>query len=257
MSLWRRERLRLVLTPEQTWALHRHPNGKDQAEQRQFDPIESLDGSEAVTAYLSEPRWRNTEVDILVSNRWVAYTLSEPPGALLNPVEENALALARTCAVYGGNAADWCVSVQSQPPDAGVFAAAMRVARIETIQSVLDAAGVKRYQLRPLLDAAATQKLRKSRGWWVVVEPGMACLLKMERGAWRHVACHPCANDWPTQLARHLHRAHDLAGESDGGSPVWFQPIGCTVTGSPTVPEGWTSHLVLPAGAAMWDWDRI
>jgi len=261
VSLWRRERMRVILTPEHTLVLR--PVGvraiSAATQPRQIlDALDTLPAHRALAECLTSPPWRGCDVDLVLSNRWVCYALSEAPGALLRPSEEQALAQAQICAVYGGQAQDWRISVQSQPPDAGVFAAAVSSRRIQDVQSVLEQAGVARYTLRPLL-SVAVRTLRKSlhTGWWVVVEPGWWCLLKAERGTWRHISCQPCDEDWAEHLATHLERTQRLVGNSPASAVVWVQPIGCGAPQPMVYPPGWTGQLVLPSGQPQWNWERI
>lgn len=258
MSLWRREHVRLVLFPERTLALHRLTTGTNTGNRHVLGSLDDPEGRQGLAKFLLSPGIRNADIDIIVSNRWVNYTLSDPPGAMLRAAEESALALAKTCAVYGGKAQDWCVSVQSQPPDAGVFSAAMKTSRVEAMRELMNEAGIRKYSLRPLLDAAAGAiNKQPDKGWWIVVEPGMWCLLRSEDGAWRHVACQTCTNNWSDHLASHLLRAHAINGDSADTKHAWLQPIGCAATKPPIFPEGWQGQLVLPPGEPMWDWDRI
>lgn len=261
MSLWRRDRLRVVLTPERTLVLR--PAGA-RATSAPMPPWQTLDALETLPAHrtlaecLASPPWRGCEADLVLSNRWVCHVLSEAPGALLSPSEEQALAQARICAVYGGQAQDWRISVHSQPPDAGILAAAVSSRRIQDVQDALGQARVMRFNIRPLLSVAARALGKRFRkGWWVVVEPGWWCLLKAERGAWRHIHCQPCGEDWPEHLAAHLLRTQRLVGDSPVPAAVWVQPIDCTAPQPLVYPPGWTGKLLLPPGKSQWDWDRI
>ncbi len=258
MSLWRRERVRVVLTPEQTLVLRPSLARTAAPQSQSLDPVETPQAYQALAACLALPQWRAAGVDIVLSNRWVCYALSEAPGAILRGTEERALAQARICAVYGGQAQDWRISVQSQPPDAGVFAAAIASQRMVNLLAALERAAVSRYTLRPLLDVAARSMATSLRaGWWVVVEPGWWCVLKASRGAWRHVSCQPCGDDWAARLAAHLQRSQLLAGEPSAPAQIWVQPIGCEATERLTYPAGWAGRLVLPAKSRMWDWAQI
>lgn len=258
MLRWRRDRVRVVLTPEQTLVLRPASGRAGATSMQRLEALETEQAQLALIACLASPAWHASDVEVLVSNAWIGYALSAAPGALLGPAEEHALAQATICRVYGGRPENWQVSMQSQPPDAGVLAAGLPRVRMDTLRAIFRQAAVSRLTVRPLLDhAARTLRHTLRSGWWVVVEPGWWVVLQADRSVWRYVQGQPCGADWPQHLASHLRRTQNLTGDRDRSSQVLVQPIACQAPATLTYPPGWSGKMVAPRGATAWPWETI
>ena len=226
MSLWWSKQLRLVVAPDHC-ALIRASGSRREADRvRVLPPALGPEGLKPLAACLGEPEWRTSSVDIVVSNRYVHYTLSEPPGRLLKAEEEMTLARAGFRAIFGETANRFRVRAVSQPPDAGVLSAALDESLAQALEGLMKDTGVTRYRMRTLLDAAVNQLPAKD-GWWVLAEPGWICMLLAERGAWRHVSAYPAGQDWTEQLADRLERSTRLISNLAASRKVWLHAVNC------------------------------
>ncbi len=250
--------MRIVLRPTETLLLRAGRVGGNTFPRQSIAPLDDGQGREALAESLTSPGWRAGRLDVVISNALVRYVVTEPPGAFLSRSEERALATARLAAIYGETARDWRLVTQSQPPDAGVFAAAIPAALFDAVRAAAAKAGIRRLRLRPLLDVAgARAKGPFANGWWVLAEPGWWCLLEAHRGAWRQIVSEPCVPEWPEHLALRLERAVLAAGRAPSPMPVRVQAVGTPLPDRIDHPAGWTGERVEPKGGGAWHWEAL
>jgi len=211
-------------------------------------PLEE-DGLAAAADCMKRPEWQASGTDIILSNRCVRYCLSEPPGRLLGRVEELTLVEAEFRKIHGDAARHYRIRTQSQPPDAGVFGAAVDEALAQALEALMEAAGTRDYTVRTLLDVAARDHSRIA-GWWVLVEPGWLTLALAEDHAWRHVSGQACDGDWTAQLPGLLARAERLA-PSPVTRKVWVQTLGYRAPCALDLSPQWDATMLAPAGTAL------
>lgn len=204
MSPWWSERTRLFLGPEGGWLARLH--GPDAGRILRLPGVEGANDLAPLATALKGAEWRTAHCDVVLSHRYLRCVLSEPPLRLLGKNEERVMVDAEFRRVYG-TAQNLRVRMTSQPPDAGVFGAALDENLASAVEALLKETGIQRYRLRPWLEAAA---LRPQSGWTVLAEPGWALLLLAEAGAWRHVEAQPCGPDWTQRLPGWLTRAEQL-----------------------------------------------
>ncbi len=259
MSLWRLERVRVVLRPDETLLLRTGAARGSALRSQSLAPLDEPEGPERFAEALASPEWRARALDIVISNALVRFVVTDPHGASLSQLEERALASARLIAIHGGTPQDWRLAVQSQPSDEGVFAAAIATPLFDAVQAAAARAGIPRFRLRPMLTAAEGRAARRlSSGWWVLVEPGWWCLLEANKGAWRQIVGEPCPEDWPNHLALRLERATRAAGRAASPLPIRVQAIGTPLPDRVAYPPGWAGERVLPKkDGDAWDWERF
>lgn len=252
MSPWRiknlsaNRRRRLFVRPNDM-VLVRQKNGA-LAHQPLPSPLED-DGLAAAADCLRLPEWQAAGTDIILSNRCVRYCLSEPPGRLLGRAEELTLIEAEFRRIYGDAARRYRIRTQSQPPDAGVFGAAVDEVLAQALEALVKAAGAHDYTVRTLLDFAARDHSR-IEGWWVLVEPGWLTIVLAEDRAWRHVSGQACDGDWTVQLPSLLVRAERLV-PSQAPRKVWVQTLGYPAPHALNLSPQWDATMLAPTGNAL------
>jgi hypothetical protein len=237
--------LRLFLSPTGCVLMRAHAEQAAAPQVLHLPGIAGADDLAPLAAALNHVEWRFARVEILLSHRYVRFVLSEPPGRLLNAVEERALVEAELRRVYGAAAQGFRVRVTSQPPDAGVFGAAMDDTLVAGLEALMAASGVKHYSLRPWLERAG-QRRAISHGWWVLAEPGWVCLLLAQNGVWRQVSAQPCGTDWVAVLPAWLERAARLLDEAPP-RVVRVQAVDGVVPQPLALPTGWHSEIITDA----------
>lgn len=246
MSRWWPEPLRLFLSP--AGCLLMRERGKQAAAAQQVLHLPGVAGADDLAPLadaLNSAEWRSARIEILLSHRYVRFVLSEPPGRLLTAAEERALAEAGLRRVYGAAAQGFRVRVTSQPPDAGVFGAAMDESLVAALEALMAASGITQYTLCPWLERAG-QARAMSHGWWVLAEPGWVCLLLAQNGVWRQVSAQPCGTDWAAALPAWLERAARLLDEVPP-CVVRVQAVDGVIPQPLALPPGWHGEIITDA----------
>lgn len=243
MSPWWRSRLRLLVTPEQTVLMP--SSARKSHPVRVLPSVSNPGGAEIIASCLGEAVWKASSIEVVISNHYLHYYLSEPPGRLLGQDEEIILVKAGFRHVYGDEADNFRVRTVSQPPDAGVLGAALNESLVRSIEALLGEAGVVRYRIRTLLDIAVN-RLPAKEGWWAVAEHGWISLLFAQGGAWRHISSFPCGPDWIDLLADRLDRAARLFDDSESLRKVWMQTVNCEVPDIASLSMNWDTEVLHP-----------
>ena len=238
MSLWSPERAQLFLGPEGSW-LTRVKRGRVERLDR-LPAVRDVPDLDAVAQTLQTAEWRRLSFEVLLSHRQVRFVLTEPPRRLIRRAEEEALAAAEFARIYG-QSDRLRLRIASQPPEAGILGAAVEEGFAQAVEAMMDSAGIRRYTLRPWLEAAVQ---RPEDGWTVLIEPGWAFMGLAQSGLWRHVQAQPCSDDWAERLPDWLVRAERLQG-----TPIPRQARVRRVAGrAPRFawPSGWTIDALAP-----------
>ena len=206
MSPWWPERGRLFLGPEGSW-LARIKQGRVQT-LHALPGVKDTQDLQPIGQTLKATEWRRLNIDVLLSHRQVRFVLTEPPRRLLRRAEEEALATAEFARIYG-KTDPLRIRTVSQPPEAGILGAAVEEGLAQAVEAMLEGAGIRRYTLRPWLEAAVQ---RPEDGWTVLIEPGWALVGLAQSGLWRHIQAQPCHEDWAERLPDWLVRAERLQG---------------------------------------------
>lgn len=200
MSRWLAEPLRIGLAPGEV-ALRLGGTTRVQPAQDE-QPGSLLPALEQALHELPEAR----AAYVTLSQKLVRHTLTPDPGKALRRDEELALARASLEMIFGREATDWRVAVHSQPPGAGLFAAAIDAGLADALESLLARHGARRIHIGPVLRDIVRSLPQRYSGWVACAEPGWITLLAATRGTWRHHAVLPCGPDWQTLLPDWLMR---------------------------------------------------
>ncbi|HEX8978886.1 MAG TPA: hypothetical protein VF811_04180 [Parasulfuritortus sp.] len=121
---------------------------------------------------------------VILSQHFMRCFLLPPPAVWLNRREMQAW-LEDKLKVPLDGAGDWRLSWQAKRPGRPVTVCAIRRRHLDDLGRTLAEAGVKSKAIVPWLTVAyqrRAKELRKATGWYALVEPGMACLLRLEAG---------------------------------------------------------------------------
>lgn len=243
MSRWSRDALRIALAPHGL-ALLRPTGGSMQSAKRTSIACDTRDWQSLMPLLereLADPAWHGTRAEVVLSNQYVRYVLTPPPGKALGQVEEEALVGASFREIYGAETANWRISVISQPPSFGLLGAAIDETLALHLAALFQRTGFKDWSLNPLASFAAHHNPHKAADWWVLVEPGWMCLFHAADGYWRYLNCQPVDANWRTALPDMLEREARMAGsvQAAGKSQIAFiQSVGLEQS-APPVTSGW------------------
>lgn len=241
MSRWSRDQLRIALVPNGVALLrHRGQPGKPVASKsiacdtRDWQSLMPL-----LERELAEPAWRAPRVEVVLSNHYVRYVITPPPGKALNQSEEAALVDASFREIYGAETADWRIRVYSQPPEYGLVGAAIDESLAARLSEVFKYPAD--WKLRPLASLAAQHHSHPATDWWVLAEPGWMCLFHTVNGYWRYLSAQPVDAHWRSALPGMLDREARMAGSvppAGLAQTVLIQSMGMG-SAPPPVASGW------------------
>lgn len=246
MSLWSRDHLRIALAPGGL-ALLRHNGQPDKPLASKSVVSEGRDWPSLMPLLeheLADPAWRASHVEVVLSNHYVRYVLTSPPGKALSRIEEDALVAASFREIYGNETANWRMRTQSQPPQFGLVGAAIDEALAVQLGSVFVRHQYANWALNPLATLAAQRNPQRLADWWVLVEPGWACLFNAVGGYWRYLSSQPLDETWREHLPAMLEREARMAGGAPGDQPLRaiIQSVGAGNGALPTTP-GWNWQM--------------
>lgn len=246
MSLWSRDHLRIALAPNGL-ALLRHNGqpGKPLASKsvardgRDWQSLMPL-----LERELADPTWRAPRVEVVLSNHYVRYVLTPPPGKALSQLEEAALVAASFREIYGNETAGWRIRTHSQPPQFGLVGAAIDEALALQLGGLFARHHYADWALHPLATLVAHRNPQRRADWWVLIEPGWACLFNAVGGYWRYLSSQPIDEQWRNQLPGMLEREARMAGGPQGDKPLTaiIQPVGVGNGALPVTP-GWNWQM--------------
>ena len=198
MSLWSTDSLRIALAPGEAALLRASNTPASRV-------LTTPDRSAAsllplLDEALADPVWHSRRVEVVLSQHFVRYVLTPPPGKALSRSEEQALVAASLREIYSDEVDQWNVQVVSQPPQYGLVGAAVDAAFIRQLDVLLARHGFRDVTIRPLASIAARHLPKKPKGWWALVEPGWLTLFGCADGAWQHIAGEPIDSGWATAL---------------------------------------------------------
>jgi len=246
VSLWSRDQLRIALAPHGL-ALLRHQGNLQKPVASKSIACDARDWHNLLPLLereLSESAWRAPQVHVVLSNQYVRYVLTAPPGKALTREEEHALVGASFREIYGNEVADWRIRVYSQPPQFGLVGAAIDESLALLMGELFKRQHYLNWTLNPLATPASNQPGRVATDWWVLVEPGWMCLFNAAGDYWRYVSSQPVDDHWRSTLPDMLDHEARMAGESPAGriQTAFIQAIGVG-HGTPPVAAGWNWRI--------------
>ena len=241
MSRWSADVLRIALAPGEAALSRVHGKTAQRVLVSNERSAESL--LPLLDEALADPAWHTRRAEVVLSQHFVRLVLTPPPGKALKRDEEQALVTASLHEIYGEEATRWQVQVHSQPPQFGLFGAAVDSALVQQLDALLKRHGFRDIAIRPLVSLAVRRLPKQFQGWWVLAEPGWVSLFGGVNGIWQHLAGQPVDANWGAALPELIEREAGLT-TLPVPSTVWIQPVGIGTVAKPASGAG--SWQVLP-----------
>lgn len=180
----------------------------------------------ALQELLSEHR-PSGAVSLTLSHHFLRLFLLDPPPTWLRHAEMQAWVSEGLADTLGDDGA-WRHVWQHTPPGRPVPVCAIPAERLDELQVLLGRHGGRPRHIRPWLDVIWSRRHRqlgRLTGWYALLEPGMATLLRLERGRIAGLRQRQLGEDVATELAALLHREALLNGVLPEGE-VWLERTG-------------------------------
>lgn len=250
MSRWSREQLRVALTPGGL-ALLRHRGNPAKPVASKTLACDTRDWQSLMPLLereLADPAWRASRVEVVLSNQFVRFVLTPPPGKALSKLEEEALVGASFRDIYGQETTSWRIRVLSQPPQFGLVGAAIDESLATQLGEIFKRQNYPDWSLNPLASLAAHRYSTRAADWWVLAEPGWLCLFNAVGGYWLYLSSQPVDNHWQSSLPDILNREARMTGSIDTGKPqtALIRSVGAG-PGTPPVSSGWNWRMATSA----------
>ena len=236
MSLWSRERIRVVLCPRQVALVRIGRNRSSRVlEQRVVcspppDPGQAAwqPPLAALEAVLPEFAGRGADAVVVLSNHFARYALTAAKRSVSTTEEERALIRHQFARIYGSCAEQWTYALNgAQQPDEARVACAIDQGLGDSLRAVFEPGRIRLRSIQPYLMAAFNPLRQRlaDNAWLALVEPGMLCLARFERGRWQSLKTVRIGDDWLRDLSVQLEREEFLAGceisDQSGRDPVF------------------------------------
>lgn len=193
------------------------------------DSAEAGTGWEGALAALQDllARQRPGRVSVTLSHHFLRLFLLDPPPTWLRHAEMAAW-LSEQLADTLGDVDAWHRVWSDTPLGRPVPVCAMPAERLDELQVLLSRHGSRPRHIRPWLDVMWSRRQRQLKhgtGWYALLEPGMASLLRLARGRITHLRQRHLGEDVAAELVGMLHREALLAGAPPEGE-VWLERAG-------------------------------
>jgi len=168
------------------------------------------------------------DVTLVLSNRFVHYSVVPWSDTLGSKEEE--LAFARHCfaRVHGSDADDWEIKLSSAQPQQSRLACAVERTLLDALNTHMSPLAGRYRSLQPHLMASFNRwraKLGAKPGWFVVAEPGLLSVALLYGGQWHSVRALKVGPDWPQELSGILSREECLVdGAAQSDEVLLFAP---------------------------------
>jgi hypothetical protein len=180
--------------------------------------------AEALAGLLARPEIGKGDLTLIVSSHFARYLLVPWRAEVRNPAELAAFAAICCEQIFGNEEGGRVVLTSRDKARAPRIAAALEVALLNALRSVIAASPLRLTSIQPYL-AAAFNCLRASLGRpdfvFVVAESGRSCLLVSKDRRWSSLRS-SFAADRPQAMADLIEREAQLVGLSEGAMPSIF-----------------------------------
>lgn len=194
------------------------------------DSAETGAGWEGALAALQDllARQRRGSVSVTLSHHFLRLFLLDPPPTWLRHAEMQSWLTERLADSLGDGG--WRYVWPQTPPGRPVPVCAIAEDRLDGLRLSLARHGSRPRHIRPWLDVIWSRRRRQLKldtGWYALLEPGMASLLRIARGRITHLRQRHLGEDVAADLAGMLHREALLTGTPPEGE-VWLERAGPT-----------------------------
>jgi hypothetical protein len=206
------------------------------------------DGALAALESLLTGSKHRGRASVVISQRFARHFLLAPPAVWLGGNEMRAWLTQRLDASLDGAAA-WQIAWQADAPGRPVLACAIETALLDGLRRVLHGAGIRPAAIQSWQTVAFNRRdrvLRRATGWYAVVEPGTASVMRLEQGRitalrQRNLGENP-AGDLAGLIGREamlngLEAGGELWLEHHGGPAAWSAMSGLRVRELPAKPS--------------------
>ncbi|MBI4293737.1 MAG: hypothetical protein HY661_19850 [Betaproteobacteria bacterium] len=182
----------------------------------------------ALAAKVAAGALAKADVTLVLSNRFVHYTVVPWSDTLGGKEEE--LAFARHCfaRVHGSDADEWEIKLSGAKPRKPRLACAVEQSLIEDLNARMSPLASRYRSLQPHLMASFNRtraRLGERAAWLVVAEPGLLCLALLQDGCWQSVRTINVGADWMSELPGVLAREECMVdSETECGRVLVFAP---------------------------------
>lgn len=181
-------------------------------------------------------------VNVTLSHHFLRLFLLDPPPTWLRRAEMDAW-LSERLADTLGDVGVWQRVWSDVPPGRPVPVCAILAERLDELQMLLSRHGSRAHHIRPWLDVLWPRRYRqlaRGTGWYALLEPGMASLLRVVHGRIDGLRQRQLGDDVAGELSGMLHREALLAGVSPEGE-LWLERTG-PLPDLQTLGPGWRVH---------------
>ena len=227
MSASWRDDIRAVLCPDRVILVRiakgfrRRVVAKELVTLERFEATDWQGPVETLRALLAQPAWkRSAAATVILSNHFVRYHLVPWSAELAGEDEERAWVGRHFTYVYGETAGSFEYRWNADAPDAPCFASGIDRGLLSAIQAAFSASASSLRSVQPYFMYAFNrwrQQLRGKRQWFVLGEPGHACIASVERERWVSFRALRTGIDWSTEVPVALEREMLLAGARGEG----------------------------------------
>lgn len=168
---------------------------------------------DALERMVTEGALAGANVTLVLSSHFVHYTLVPWNDLLKSEDDQLAFARQRFIGVHGSAAEDWALRLSRAESRQPRLACGVPQALLDALNAVMAPVGNRYRSLQPHLMASFNRwraRLGAQPGWFVVAEPGLACLALLQDGQWQSVRTLKLGANWPDPLPGVLTRERFL-----------------------------------------------
>lgn len=217
------DRLQIVLVPERVTVVHQGARFKSGETTTKTSACAAVAQGESVwqpalrtlKQLLIEGHFGSANATVTLSNHFVRYQLINAQPDLASFDEEQAFVRFSFSEIYGAEANHWVLRWGNGIAIAPQVASAIDQSLLDQLESVLTDAGIKLRSVQPYLMAAfnyVRDSIDAKPRWFVLVEPGSACVSFMRNGDWQLLRSARLGTDWAADLPRVLGREFQQVG---------------------------------------------
>lgn len=217
---WRRDALGVALFPDRI-VMARVGGWRRRLKHRElveFEPAASgapawQAALEALARIAAQGALADANVTLVLSSHFVQYTLVPWNDLIRREADQLAYARQRFVDVHGRTAESWALRLSQADPRCPRLACGVAQGLLDALGAVLAPIGRRYRSLQPHLMTSFNRwraRLGARPGWFVVAEPGLACVALLGNGGWQSVRALRVGAGWPEQLPEILAREHFL-----------------------------------------------